>query len=114
MFQYVIGKRVKNTRFPYIFILTRILDFRNTGYEYNEIRAKELRKMIENVQRKVFLNPQKLKKTISFCKLAQFMGTNSSTLYSWEKRVPEWRTPVLEEFCKKTGVDISDCYEAEQ
>lgn len=62
----------------------------------------------------MMLNPKKLKKKISFYKLAKFMKTSTSTLYSWEKRVPEWRIPVIEEFCKKTGVDISDCYEAEQ
>ncbi len=65
-------------------------------------------------QKKVFLNPQKLKKKISFYKLAQYMNTNSSTVYSWENCIPQWRIPVIEEFCKKTGVDISDCYEAEQ
>lgn len=64
---------------------------------------------------KMILNPKKLKEKISFYKLANEANIPISTVYSWGKSgIPQWRIPVIEEFCRKTGVDISDCYEAEQ
>lgn len=67
--------------------------------------------MIEKPQKTVVLSPAKLKRKVSFYKLARALGTNSSTLYSWTDRVPEWRIPPILSYCRANGIDISDCYE---
>lgn len=59
----------------------------------------------------MILNPMKLKKKVSFYRLAKILKTAPSTLYSWKDKVPEWRIPPIEAYCQEQGIDISDCYE---
>lgn len=62
----------------------------------------------------MILNPEKLRKRISFYRLAKILKTSPSTVYSWKNKVPDWRVWAIETYCQEQGINISDCYEPEE
>jgi len=60
------------------------------------------------------LNPEKLKKKISFYKLAKALKISLSTAYSWKTIIPAWRVDAIAGYCAEQNIDISDCYEGEK
>lgn len=60
------------------------------------------------------LNPEKLKKKVSFYKLAKALKIPFSTVYTWKKIIPAWRTDAIVQYCAAENIDITDCYEGEK
>lgn len=49
-------------------------------------------------------------------KAAKIFNVPISTVQYWQRKnsVPAWRISAIQEACNKMGIDISDCYEAEE
>lgn len=61
------------------------------------------------------LNWRKVFKKVTPYALGKAMNISLSTVYSWKKtEIPLWRIAAIQEACYKMGIDISDCYEAEE
>lgn len=59
------------------------------------------------------INLEKLRKKITFFRLAKAMDIPLSTVYSWKTKIPAWRLAAIEDYCRANDIDISDCFEKE-
>lgn len=59
------------------------------------------------------INLKKLRQKITLSHLAKDANIPLSTVYSWKDKIPAWRIPAIEEYCRINNIDISDCYEGD-